>query len=62
MLVSVFVIVRNKKIIRTGIADSLDYGGKVDAITSIIDFLKTFNLVPHDRLLTKIAALGVDSG
>ena len=26
----------------------------------IIDFSKAFNLVPHDRLLTKIAAAGVD--
>jgi hypothetical protein len=41
------------------IAGSLDNGDRVDAIT--IDFLKAFDLVPHDRLLTKIAALGVDS-
>jgi len=27
----------------------------------IIDFSKVFDLVPHDRLLTKIAATGVDS-
>ena len=25
-----------------------------------MDFLKAFNLVPHDRLLTEIAATGVD--
>jgi hypothetical protein len=27
----------------------------------IIDFSKDFDLVPHDRLLTKLAASGVDS-
>jgi hypothetical protein len=27
---------------------------------TIIDFSKEFDLVPHDRLLTKIAATGVD--
>jgi hypothetical protein len=31
----------------------------LDAI--IIDFSKAFDLIPHDRLLTKIAASGVDS-
>jgi hypothetical protein len=41
------------------IADSLDNGGRIDAI--IIDFSKVFDLVPHDRLLTKITASGVDS-
>jgi hypothetical protein len=40
-------------------ADSLDNGDRIDAI--IIDFEKAFNLLPHDQLLTKIAALGVDS-
>jgi len=40
------------------IADSLDNGDRVDAI--IIDFLKAFDLVPHGRLLTKIANSGVD--
>jgi hypothetical protein len=44
------------------IAHSLDNGGRPDAITSIIDFSKSFDLVPHDRLLTKIATSGVDSG
>jgi hypothetical protein len=29
--------------------------------TIIIDISKAFDLVPHDRLLTKSAALGVDS-
>jgi hypothetical protein len=41
------------------IADSLDEGERLDAI--IIDFSKAFDLVPHDRLLTKIMASGVDS-
>jgi hypothetical protein len=41
------------------IADSLDEGERIDAI--IIDFSKAFDLVPHDRLLTKIMASGVDS-
>ena len=31
----------------------------IDAI--IIDFSKAFDLVPHDRLFTKLAASGVDS-
>jgi hypothetical protein len=41
------------------IAGSLDNGGRIDAI--IIDFLKAFDLVPHDWLLTKAAASRVDS-
>lgn len=40
------------------IADSLDEGVRTDAI--IIDFSKAFDLVPHGRLLSKIAATGVD--
>jgi hypothetical protein len=40
-------------------ADSLDEGKRIDAI--IIYFSKAFDLVPHDRLLTKIVASGVDS-
>jgi hypothetical protein len=40
------------------IADSLDNGGRSDAI--IMDFSKAFDLIPHDRLLRKIAASGVD--
>ena len=40
------------------ITDSLDKGVRTDAI--IIDFLKAFDLVPHDRLLTKITATIVD--
>ena len=40
-------------------ADCLDNGDRIDAI--IIDFSKAFDLVPHGRLLTKIANSGVDS-
>ena len=40
------------------IADSLDNGDRIDAI--IVDFLKAFDLVPHGRLLTKIANSGAD--
>jgi hypothetical protein len=40
-------------------ADELDNGGRLDAIA--IDFSKVFDLVLHDRLLTKIAVPGVDS-
>jgi len=40
------------------IADSLDEGVRTDAI--IIDFSKAFDLVPHDSLLTKIAATRLD--
>jgi hypothetical protein len=41
------------------VADSLDNGNRIDAI--IIDFSKAFDLVPYDRLLTKIAASGANS-
>jgi hypothetical protein len=41
------------------IADPLEEGECTDAI--IIDYSKTFNLVPHDRLLTKLMASGMDS-
>src|SRR5215831_5727945 len=41
------------------IADSLDKGDKIDAI--IVDFSKAFDLVPHGRLLTKIANSGVEN-
>jgi hypothetical protein len=40
------------------ILDSLDEATRLDAI--IIDFSKGFDLIPHDRLLKKVAALGVD--
>ena len=40
------------------IADSLDKGVRTDAI--ITDFSKDFDVVPHDRLLTKIVATGGD--
>jgi len=38
--------------------DSLKEGARTDVI--IIDFSKAFDLVPHGRLLTKIAATGVN--
>jgi hypothetical protein len=41
------------------ITGSLDNGGRLDAL--IIDFTNAFDLVRYDRLLTKIAASGVDS-
>jgi hypothetical protein len=40
------------------LADSLDNRGKIHNI--IIDFSQVFDLVSHDRLLTKIAVLGVN--
>ena len=42
-----------------GISGTLDEAARLDAI--IIDFSKAFDLVPHDRLLKKTAASGVDS-
>ena len=41
------------------IADSLDNGDRTDAI--IVDFWKAFDLMPHGRLLTKIANSGEDA-
>jgi hypothetical protein len=41
------------------IADTLNNGGRIDAIVE--DFSKAFDLVPHDRLLTKISASELDS-
>jgi hypothetical protein len=41
------------------IADSMDKKDRIDAI--VIDFSNAFDLVPHDRLLMKIAISGVDS-
>ena len=41
------------------IADTLDNGGRMDAI--IVDFSKAFDLVPHGRLLVKIANSGVEA-
>ena len=41
------------------IAGSIDEAARLEAI--ILDFSKAFVLVPHDRLLKKIAASGVDS-
>ena len=37
----------------------MDEGNGIDAI--IIDFSKAFDLVPHDGMLTKLAASDVDS-
>ena len=39
-------------------ADTLEEGGQMDLI--IIDFSKAFDLVPHDRLMTKITETRVD--
>ena len=41
------------------ISDSLDEAARLGAI--IIDFSKAFDLVPHDLLLKKVSASGVDS-
>jgi len=41
------------------VADSLDQGVGIDAI--LIGFSKAFDLIPHDLLLTKLSASGVDS-
>jgi hypothetical protein len=41
------------------ISDALHEGARLDAI--MVDFSKVFDLVPHDRLIKKIAAPGVDS-
>jgi hypothetical protein len=40
-------------------ADSQDEGARNDGI--ITDFSKAFDLVPHDWLITKLSAAGVDS-
>ena len=40
------------------VADYVDNGERVDAI--VVDFSKAFGLVPHGRLLVKIAESGVD--
>jgi hypothetical protein len=45
--------------VRQDMADSLDNRDSIDA--TIIDFSKAFDLVPHGRLLMKIANSGVDS-
>jgi hypothetical protein len=40
-------------------SDTLDEGARLGVI--IIDYWKAFDLVPHDRLLRKIATSGMDS-
>ena len=40
------------------IADPMDKGDRIDAF--VIVYSKAFGLVPHDRLLMKIAISGVD--
>jgi retron-type reverse transcriptase len=47
-----------KIIVCHDISDSLDEATRLDAV--IIDFSKAFDLVPHDRLLKKIADKSVD--
>jgi hypothetical protein len=42
------------------ISDSFDEAARLDTI--ILGFSRAFDRVPHDRLLKKIAAPGVDSG
>jgi len=42
-----------------GIADALDNDDRIDAI--IVDFAKAFVLVPHGRLLVKIAYSGLEA-
>ena len=37
------------------------FGRGVGTDAGIIDFFKAFDLVPHDQLLMKLVALGVDS-
>ena len=51
--------IRAKVTVCQDIADSLDNEDKIDAV--IVDFSKAFYLVPHGRLLTKIANSGVDT-
>lgn len=36
----------------------LDRGGEIDAV--YLDFMKAFDTVPHRRLLTKLAAMGIE--
>jgi hypothetical protein len=43
------------------IADSLENGDRIDAIILVVDFSKALDLVPHGRLLKRIANSGVDA-
>jgi hypothetical protein len=45
--------------VRQDIADAMDNGDTIDAI--IVHSSKAFDLVPHGRLITKIAKSGVDT-
>jgi hypothetical protein len=45
-------------LVKQDVVDSLDEGVRTDA--TVIDFSKAFDLVPHDRLLTKIAENSLD--
>ena len=49
------ILVRESNTVCQDISDSLDEAARLDAI--IIDFSKTFDLVPHDRLLKKNRSL-----
>ncbi len=40
------------------LADEIDAGGRVDAV--VIDFAKTFDVLPHDRLVQKLMNSGID--
>jgi len=51
--------VRNSITVCQDIADSMDNEDRIDAI--VIDFSKAFDLVPHGRLLIKIAISAVDA-
>jgi hypothetical protein len=45
--------------VRQDIADSMGHGDRIDAF--VIDFSKSFDLIPHDHLFMKIAISTVDS-
>ena len=51
------VLVPESNTVCQDISDTLDEAARLDVI--VIDFLKVFDLVPHDWLLKKIAASGV---
>jgi hypothetical protein len=55
-----FMTIDSQRRVQLHAAVRSDNGHMIDAI--IVDFSKTFDLVPHGRLLTKIANSGVDCG